>query len=99
MLAVSHLIPPPFTQEVVRAFLEAGEDVRFLTTLTPDGNDLLARLLRAVQAGRTRSLRDIPRSAVGTYPWREATRLLAGRVLRDDLLNDRVFHCSMIADA
>lgn len=92
MMAVSHLLPAPFTQQVVQALLEAGEETRFFTTLTPDGSDLAARALRLVGAGRSRALRDIPPRVAVTYPWREAVRLAWGRVSRDELLRDRVFH-------
>ena len=92
MMAVSHLLPAPFTQQVVLALLEGGCAARFFTTLTPSGRDLAARALRAFGAGRSRALRDIPAAAVETYPWREVARLALGRVSRDELLRDRIFH-------
>lgn len=92
MLAVSHLLPAPFTQQVVLAFLESGAETRFFTTLTPSGRDLAARALRAFGVGRSRALRDIPAAVAETYPWREVARLVLGRVSRDELLRDRVFH-------
>lgn len=92
MLTVSHLIPPPFTRELVRAFLETGEETCFFTTLTPDGDGVAAAALRALRAGGTRSLPDIPPRLVRTYPWREAARLALGRIRLGDLVNDRVFH-------
>jgi len=92
VLAVSHLLPAPFTQQVVLALLEAGEQTRFFTTLTPDGSDLAARALRLIGAGRSRALRDIPPGMTETYPWREAVRLTLGRLSRDELLRDRIFH-------
>ncbi len=92
MLAVSHLLPAPFTQQVVLALLESGGTTRFFTTLTPDGTDLAARALRLVGAGRSRALRDIPSGVTKTYPWREAVRLALGRVSHDEVLRDRAFH-------
>lgn len=92
MIAVSHLLPAPFTQQVVLALLESGEATRFFTTLTPDGNDLAARALRLVGAGRSRALRDIRSGVTETYPWREAVRLALGRVSHDEVFRDRVFH-------
>ncbi len=56
MFAVSHLLPAPFTQQVVLAFLESGAETRFFTTLTPSGRDLAARALRAFGVGRWRAL-------------------------------------------
>ncbi len=92
MMAISHLLPAPFTQQVVLALLEAGEEARFFTTLTPDGPDWAAWALRLAGAGRSRALRDIPPGVTETYPWREVARLALGRVSRDELLRDRVFH-------
>lgn len=92
MIAVSHLLPAPFTQQVVLALLEGGEEARFFTTLTPDGPDLAARMLRLAGAGRSRALRDLLPGVTETYPWREVARLALGRVSRDELLRDRVFH-------
>lgn len=92
MMAVSHLLPAPFTQQVVLALLETGEATRFFTTLTPGGNDLAAQALRLVGAGRSRALRDIPSGVTETYPWREAVRLVWGRLSNDEVLRDRVFH-------
>jgi len=92
MMAVSHLLPAPFTQQAVLALVEAGEQARFFTTLTPSGRDLAARALRAFGAGRSRALTDIPADTPITYPWREVARLALGRLSRDELLRDRVFH-------
>jgi len=92
MVAVSHLLPAPFTQQVVLAMLEAGEQARFFTTLTPDGSDFAALALRLTGAGRSRMMRDLPSGVTETYPWREAARLALGRVSHDEVLRDRVFH-------
>lgn len=92
MMAVSHLLPAPFTQQVVLALLESGAETRFFTTLTPDGSDLVARALRLAGVGQSRALRDIPSGVTETYPWREALRLALGRVSNDEVLRDRVFH-------
>jgi len=92
MLAVSHIIPAPFAQHVVRAFLESGVDTRFFTTLTPDGRDAAAWLLRRLKLGGTRRLTGIPGTATATLPWWELLRLGIGRLGRNDILNDRVFH-------
>lgn len=92
MLAISHITPAPFTQQVVRAMLEECPKVQFFTTLTPDGHDWAARILRATGAGKTRQLTSVPTSVVRTYPWREVGRLALGRISRDEVVRDRVFH-------
>lgn len=92
VFAVSHLIPPPFTREVVKAFIETGSETRFLTTLTPDSAGIASRILRTFRAGGTRSLPGIPRESVECYPWREAMRLSLGRARLGDRVNDHIFH-------
>lgn len=92
MVIVSRLTPGYYTEQVVVACDEAGWDPRFCTTLCADGPDLPARVLRMAGMDRRRRLQFVEPSRLRTYPWREALRLLVGKLSRNEVLNDSVFY-------
>lgn len=91
MVIVSRLTPSYFTEQVFQSSKEAGRNPVFCTTLTPDGSDWPARILRMAGAGRRR-LRLVGRRELRTCPWREVGRMMLGRLCRDEVWNDASFH-------
>lgn len=95
MTVVSHLSAAHFAQEVALALLPSDKDLRFLTTLTPDGRDPAAFLLRLTGGVSRRGLDAELRTRTLTYPWREMVRLIDGKLSSDELRRDRVFHWAL----
>ena len=95
MIAVAHLLAAHFAQEVALALSQGREEVRLLTTLTPDGGDLAAFSLRLSAAASRRRIDPSLRSNALTYPWRELARLIDGKLSRDEIRRDRVFHWAL----
>lgn len=95
MIAVAHLSAAHFAQEVAVALAGSGEDVRFLTTLTPDGGDLAASFLRLSGDTSRRRLDPSLKTKTLTYPWRELVRLIDGKISRDEIRRDRIFHWAL----
>ena len=89
---VSRLTPAYFTEQAVLALQEGGYDTVFCTTLSVDGRDPVGRLLRLLGMTGRRRLQCVDEAHLRTCPWREAGRLLLGRVTRDEIITDRVFH-------
>jgi glycosyltransferase involved in cell wall biosynthesis len=89
---VSRLTPAYFTEQAALALQEAGYDTVFCTTLSADGQDLVGRFLRLAGMTGRRRLQFVDEAHLRTRPWREAARLLLGRVTRDEIITDRVFH-------
>jgi glycosyltransferase involved in cell wall biosynthesis len=95
MIAVAHLHPTHFAQEVALALREGDADVELLTTLTPNGRDPAARLLKLLGAGNKRRVDASLQKAVRTYPWRELWRMVAGKLGADEVRRDTVFHWAL----
>ena len=95
MIAVAHLSAAHFAQEVALALGEGGEAVRFLTTLTPDGGDLAAAVVRLSGDSNRRRLDPLLKNKTLTYPWRELVRLIDGKLSRDEIRRDRIFHWAL----
>ena len=95
MIAVAHLSAAHFAQEVALALGEGGEAVRFLTTLTPDGGDLAASFLRLSGDTSRRRLDPSLKTKTLTYPWRELVRLIDGKLSRDEIRRDQIFHWAL----
>jgi glycosyltransferase involved in cell wall biosynthesis len=92
MKIISRLTPGYFTEQAFLALREGGYSVVFCTTMSPDGNDPVARLLRICGATGRRRLESVDVACLRTNPWREAVRLLVGKLTRDEIINDKVFH-------
>jgi glycosyltransferase involved in cell wall biosynthesis len=92
MTIVSRLTPSYFTEQVFLAFRDAGLNPTLFTTLSVDGKDPVARLLRAAGADQRRRLSIVDKAHLETNPWREALRLAAGRLTRNEILTDKIFH-------
>lgn len=90
-LLIERLTPSYFTEQAFQAFKEAGRNPIFCTTLTPDGHDVAARLLRMAGTKRRR-LGLVASHELRTNPWREVVRMGFGRLCRDEMWNDGVFH-------
>lgn len=95
MIAVAHLSAAHFAQEVAVALANSGEEVRFLTTLTPDGGDLAAAFLRLSGDTSRRRLDPLVKTKTLTYPWRELLRLIDGKLSRDEIRRDWIFHWAL----
>jgi len=91
-VVVSRLTPAYFTEQAVLALKEGGYDPLFCTTLSVDGPDFAARLLRLLGLTQKRRLQFVDAGHLRTCPWREAGRLLLGQLTRDEIITDRVFH-------
>ncbi len=91
MVIVSRLAPSYFTEQTVLGLGEAGLDPTLCTTLCTDGQDFPARFLRLAGVNRRR-LQFLSAGQIRTCPWREAARLLLGRITRDEIFHDSVFH-------
>ena len=95
VIAVAHLSAAHFAQEVALALDEGGEDVRFLTTLTPDGEDLAASFLWLSGDTSRRRLDPSLKNKTLTYPWRELARLIDGKLSRSEIRRDRIFNWAL----
>jgi len=95
MIAVAHLSAAHFAQEVAVALANSGDEVRFLTTLTPDGSDLAAFFLRLFDDTNRRRLDPSLKPKTLTYPWLEVTRLIDGKLSRGEIRRDRIFHWAL----
>ncbi|MFM8809814.1 MAG: hypothetical protein ACKOJB_13105, partial [Chthoniobacterales bacterium] len=91
-IIVSRLTPAYFTEQAVLALKEAGYDPVFCTTLSVDGADAAARLLRLLGWTQKRRLQFVDAKHLHTCPWREAARLALGQLTRDEIITDRAFH-------
>jgi glycosyltransferase involved in cell wall biosynthesis len=91
-IIVSRLTPAYFTEQAVLALKEAGYDPVFCTTLSVDGADAAARLLRLLGWTQKRRLQFVDAKHLHTCPWREAARLALGQLTRDEIISDRAFH-------
>jgi glycosyltransferase involved in cell wall biosynthesis len=100
-VALAHLIPAPFTQQVALALDERGLLDKFYCTLVNDPESVWQNLARA--AGRItgkdvardlarRAVTEIPVAKVTRYPFRETSRMLIKRIFGNATLDDRVFH-------
>lgn len=89
---ISRLTPSYFTEQTFLALREGGYSPVFCTTLSPNGTDPAARLLRFCGATGRRRLDGVDSASLRTNPWREAVRLLVGKITRDEIITDKVFH-------
>ncbi|HEX3728834.1 MAG TPA: glycosyltransferase family 4 protein [Opitutaceae bacterium] len=99
-LLISHPSVAPFVQQAARAFLEAGQLDRFITSVRYDpasaaqrwacrtaracGFDLEAQL-------RRRAVTELPSEKVESHPWGEILRLASGRFDRSGRVTDAVW--------
>ncbi|WP_035614023.1 glycosyltransferase family 4 protein [Haloferula sp. BvORR071] len=104
MISIAHLIPAPFTQQVARALDEASLLDTFYCTLVDQPEKSWQRLAKAgsrlvrfdLETNlKRRAVTEIDRSKVATYPFREAFRMLAGKVSKDPVMDDRIFHWAL----
>ncbi len=100
-VTLAHPAPAPFVQQVGRALFEAGMLKQFATTFVAKPEtvwlnylcqiaeefqfDIRKELLR-------RSVTELPLSLVNDYPWYEIIRILVGRVGKNQIIGDLVFH-------
>ncbi len=85
-ITVANLAPAPFVQQVALAFHEGNQLAELWTTLAFRPGGILDRF------GGRRSVTQIPWDRVRTVPAPEIVRLLAGKLRRGRLFEDRVFH-------
>lgn len=103
-ITLAHPAPASFVQQVGRALYEADLLHEFATTIVyhPDRLQKLTQLATvfhidlARQLSR-RSITEFPIELVKDYPWCELTRLIVGRIDRDQRTVDRVFHWALHA--
>lgn len=100
-VAVAHLAPAPFTQQVARALEEERALHAFFCTLVDQPNTRwqaftsgLATLagIDLRRALRRRAVTEVPADRVHSYPRREVLRMLQVRLHNDPVLGDRIFH-------
>jgi len=100
-IALAHLIPAPFTQQVGRALHEAGMLNAFFCTLVDEPSSKwqacakrLAALAKFDLAKdlKRRAVTEIPANLVRSYPAREAVRMTVNRLFRSQVVDDHIFH-------
>lgn len=101
MISIAHLVPAHFTQQIARAFDEVGLLDTFFCTLLDEPDKSWQRLAKAgsrlvhfdLDANlKRRALTEVKRSKVESYPFRECLRMLATKVWKDPVMDDRIFH-------
>ena len=100
-VAVAHLTPAHFTQQVARAFHEQGVLEAFFCPLVDQPAAPWQRLVAGMAglAGRDlhrefgrRAITEIPVDRVHVHPWRELVRMAEAKLLHRPVLGDRLFH-------
>lgn len=100
-VAVAHLTPAHFTQQVARTFHERGHLAAFFCPLVDQPASPWQRLLTGI-AGltgrdlhrefRRRAITEIPADRVHVHPGRELVRMAQVKLLDRPVLGDRLFH-------
>ena len=100
-VAVAHLMPAHFTQQVARAFHERGSLEALFCTLVDQPSAPWQRLISGLAGAtgrdlnrdfRRRAITEIPVDRVRARPWRELVRMAQVKLLDRPVLGDRLFH-------
>ena len=100
-IALAHLTPAHFTQQIGRALDEEGMLGGFFTTLADEPTAWWQSIAKVgahcvgfdlQQELRRRAVTEFPMSMVRTYPWRETARMILSKFSKSQVAGDHVFH-------